>query len=217
MFAFSDLRLATYCPRKLYYARRGDREPPDEVAEIRELAFRYRDLLNATDAELRALPIERTPATYRRTLRRTRARIDRFDALCDPADRDVFLTGQNCRGIAQKVLSNPPEPALVSPGTPPENGIWEPQSVWAVAAAKALAWETGQPVARAFVEYPAVGEIRAVRMTGGRKAAFQRARRTLDAIDGPPPRLRNSPKCDSCEYATECGVKTRSLRSLLGL
>ncbi|WP_435365159.1 CRISPR-associated protein Cas4 [Haloarchaeobius sp. DYHT-AS-18] len=217
MFAFSDLRLATYCPRKLYYTRQGDREPPDEVTEVRALAFRYPELLDASDAELRGLPIDLPPARYRDQLRRTREHTDRFDALCDPAERDAFLSGKACRGIAHKVLQGPPEPSLVSPGTPPKNGVWEPHAVWAVAAAKALAWEGEQPVARAFVEYPKVGVVRAVRMTGGRKAAFQRAKRTLEAIDGPPPRLRDSPKCESCEYASECGVKTRSLRSLLGL
>ncbi|MCT9094738.1 hypothetical protein [Haloarchaeobius sp. HME9146] len=217
MFAFSDLRLATYCPRKLYYTRQGDREPPDEVAEVRALAFRYPELLEATDDELRSLRIDLPPAEYRQNLRRTRDRLDRFDDLCDPAGRDALLTGKEVRGIAQKVLTGPPEPALVSPGTPPKNGVWEPHAVWAVAAAKALAWEKEEPVARAFVEYPKVGVVRAVRMTGGRKAAFQRAKRTLEAIDGPPPRLRDSPKCESCEYASECGVKTRSLRSLLGL
>nr|WP_303647602.1 hypothetical protein [Haloarchaeobius amylolyticus] len=208
--------MATYCPRKLYYARQGDREPPAAVAAVRDLAFRYPELLDAGDAELRALPLDLSPAEYRQTLRRTRERLDRFEDLCDPAERDALLTGQDCRGIAQKVLTGPPEPVLVSPGTPPKNGVWEPHSVWAVAAAKALAWEQQEPVARAFVEYPAVGEIREVRMTGGRKAAFRRAMRTVESIEGPPPRLRNSPKCDSCEYASECGVKTRSLRSLLG-
>mgnify|MGYP000536634911 CR=1 FL=1 len=37
----------------------------------------------------------------------------------------------------------PPTPTIVSPGDPPDAGVWKPHSVQAVAAAKALAWERG--------------------------------------------------------------------------
>ncbi|WP_440990421.1 hypothetical protein [Haloarchaeobius baliensis] len=218
MLAFSDLREATYCPRKLYYARRrDDRTVPEAVDAVRGLAHRYDAILagGCDDelAELAALP----PATYREQLRRTADTCPRFDGLCDPADRDVLLTGRDCRGIAGKVLTDPPVPSVVSPGKPPENGVWEPHSVWAVAAAKALAWERETPVERAFVEYPAHGVVRTVAITARRTAAYRRAMRTVEALDGPPPRLRNSSKCGPCEYADTCGVKTRSLSSLLGL
>ncbi|MXR19851.1 hypothetical protein GRX66_04260, partial [Halobacterium sp. PCN9] len=36
--AFSDLAVAVYCPRQLYYARRDDRDPPAEHRHARELA-----------------------------------------------------------------------------------------------------------------------------------------------------------------------------------
>lgn len=218
MLAFSDLREATYCPRKLYYARRDDdRSVPDGVGAVRELAHRYDAVLagGCDDelAELAALP----PDTYREQLRRTATTCPRFDALTEPADRDVLLTGRDCRGIANKVLADPPVPSLVSPGKPPENGVWKPHSVWAVAAAKALAWERETPVDRAFVEYPAHGVVRTVDVTARRTGAYRRAMRTVEGIDGPPPRLSNSAKCDACEYADSCGVKTRTLGSLLGL
>ncbi|WP_257299412.1 hypothetical protein [Haloarchaeobius sp. FL176] len=217
MLAFSDLREATYCPRKLYYARRADRTVPDEVEAVRELAHRYDEVLDGDcDDELATLAAP-PPPVYREQLRCTAERCPRFDALCEPADRDVLLTGRDCRGIAGKVLAGPPEPSLVSPGKPPENGVWEPHSVWAVAAAKALAWERESPVERAYVEYPAHGVVRTVDITARRTAAYRRAVRTVEGIDGPPPRLRDSAKCESCEYADTCGVKTRSLSSLLGL
>ncbi|WP_435359852.1 CRISPR-associated protein Cas4 [Haloarchaeobius sp. DFWS5] len=216
MFAFSDLRLATYCPRKLYYARQDDRSVPDEVKDVRDLAFQYDDLLGADDATLHSRPIELPPAEYRDALRRTRETCPRFDDLTSPADRDVLLTGKECRGIVHKILGGPPEPSLVSAGGPPENGVWEQHTVWAVAAAKALAWERQTAVERAFVEYPAYGVVREVPITGRRKAAFRRAVRAVAAIDGPPARLTNRSKCEACDYASECGVKTRTLRSLLG-
>ncbi|HMB51380.1 MAG TPA: hypothetical protein VKM69_12040, partial [Natronoarchaeum rubrum] len=115
-----------------------------------------------------------------------------------------------------KLLDNPPRPSLISAGSPPEQGVWEAQSVHAVAAAKALAWEREQPVERAYVEYPAHGVVRPIDLTVRRKARYRKAIRTLESIDGPPPRLRDDAKCDSCEYADECGVRTRSLRSMLG-
>lgn len=233
---FSDLARATYCPRQLYYARRDeDRGPPDSVADVRALAVRYEELRDASDEVLDALPLDVDAATYRARLDRLAAR-DEFDALCNPTAPDVLLTGKDCRGIAHKVLDGsddnddnddsdsndnndgrPPTPVLVSPGTPPEQGVWEPQAVKAVAAAKALAWEREREIPRVLVEYPAHGVVRTVRMTTRKKAAYRLALRTVRSMDGPPPRLRGSDKCTSCEYREQCGVKTRSLRSLLGL
>jgi CRISPR-associated exonuclease Cas4 len=114
------------------------------------------------------------------------------------------------------VLERPLEPALVSAGRPPENGVWEFQSVHAVAAAKAIAWEHERPVEHAWVEYPAYGAIRRLRLTTRRKARYRRALRTVRELDGPPARIDNRSKCEACEFATECGVRTRTLRSLLG-
>ncbi|MFC4357011.1 hypothetical protein ACFO0N_03500 [Halobium salinum] len=226
MPTFSDLSRAAYCPRQLYYARRDeDRGPPAEVAETKSLAFRYPELLDADDPTLRELPVERSPEEYRRALARVAAR-DYWEGLVDPEAREVLLDGKDCRGIASKVLvegsdadetAGGPFPTLVSPGAPPEQGVWEPQTVKAVAAAKALAWERRERVDRALVEYPAHAVVREVRLTTRRKAAYRRTLRAVRSLDGPPSRLRNSAKCETCEYVTECGVKTRSLRSLLGL
>lgn len=217
MYAFSDLALAVYCPRKLYYRREDARQVPDAVATRRALAFEYRTLLDADDALLRTRPIAVAPEEFRTNLTRTRDRLDRFEELADPPDRDVLLTGRECRGIAHKLLEGPPVPSIISAGRPPENGVWKPQSVRAVAAAKALAWERGTPVETAFVEYPTYGIVRRIELTTRRKALYRRAVRTVEAIDGPPPRLADDAKCSSCEYRDRCGVRTRSLRSLLGL
>lgn len=217
MHAASDLALAAYCPRQLYYRSRDDREPPPSVGRRRELAFEYERSIAADDAALAEAPIELRPKQYRATLRRTRDRLDCWDALTDPSRRDVLLTGRECRGIAHKVLETPLAPSYVSPGSPPDNGVWEPHSVRAVALAKALAWERERPVETAFVEYPAHGVVRRVSLTTRRKAAYRGAIRAAEAIDGSPPRLKNSAKCDSCAYRERCGTRTRSLRSLLGL
>lgn len=217
MHAFSDLALAVYCPRKLYYRREDAREVPDAVTTRRALAFEYRTLLDADDYLLRRRPIAVAPDEFRTNLTRTRDRLDRFEELADPPERDVLLTGRECRGVVHKLLEGPPVPSIVSAGRPPENGVWAPQSVRAVAAAKALAWERETPVETAFVEYPTYGIVRRIELTTRRKALYRRAIRTVEAIDGPPPRLADDAKCAGCEYRDRCGVRTRSLRSLLGL
>lgn len=240
LVAFSDLARAAYCPRQCYYARADDdRGVPSEVAATMELAHRYPALRDGVD--LAAEPIAVSPTTYR----------DRLDALADrpewpalaaPSERDLYLAGKDCHGIAHKLLSGtvtesgatgdgladtddpdddrettPPIPVIVSPGAPHETGVWEPQSVRAVAAAKALAWEREREIPRALVEYPAHAVVRPVRLGVRRTAAYRRALRTARGIDGPPPRLRDSPRCEPCAYREECGVETKSLRSRLGL
>ncbi len=212
---FSDLRLAAYCPRKLYYARRDDRERPPEVTERRQIAFEYDRLVGADDAVLSDLPLSVSPRAFRANLDRARD-LAAWPDLVDPAAREVLLEGRECRGIAHKVLADPPRPSLVSAGQPPERGVYEPQRVHAVAAAKALAYERERPVERAFVEYPACGVVRTVDLTTRRKADYRRAVRAVRSIDGPPARLSNRAKCEPCEYREECGVRTRTLRSLLG-
>ncbi|SNR43685.1 CRISPR-associated protein Cas4 [Halorubrum vacuolatum] len=252
MIPFSDLARAAFCPRQCYYARREeDRSIPAGARERIDLAFRYPDLVDASDATLRRLPIRRSPATYRRNLDRLRRR-PIYDRLVDPLRERAFVSGRDCHGLVWKVIEAPSEaahddgpsaathddgsfdgvgdddapadgtaahvpqaPVIVSPGDPPERGVWKPQSVRAVAAAKALAWEQQRPVPRAYVEYPTVGVVREVTLTVRRKAAYRRALRTVRAIDGPPPRVDDD-RCMSCTYQERCGVGRRSLRSLLG-
>jgi CRISPR-associated exonuclease Cas4 len=222
MHAFTDLATAAYCPRKLYYRRtRGDEEPPDEASEaarrVREVAFRYPELLDPTSE----IPpeVEVTPTQFRTRLSCARERLDRevWARLAEPDAREVFLEGKEARGIAHKLFGDPPTPSLVFAGEPPDRGVWEPQGVRAVAAAKALAWERQRPVERAFAEYPAHGVVREVRLTTRRKAAYRRAVRVAESIDGPPARVDSDGKCRACEYRATCGTRTRSLRSLLGL
>jgi CRISPR-associated exonuclease Cas4 len=216
MHAFRDVATAAYCPRKLYYRQRqpDEREPPEGVENRRELAFQYERLL-ANDEALRAAPIAVSPMTYRSRLGCLKARLSAWDRLTDPAARDVRLTGRECRGIAHKLLAGPTL-SLVFTGQPPDQGVWEPQSVRLVAAAKALAWERETRVERAFAEYPAYGVVREIAIGTRRRAQYREAVRAADTVDGPPARVGNDAKCEPCEFSGECGTKTRSLRSLLG-
>ena len=220
--SFSDLRTATYCPRKCYYQRTSDDadwEPPPKVESIRALETRYEELLEAPTDTLESEPIAVSPVRYRDRLAATRDRLadaGHWSRLREPSARDVYASGRDCHGIVHKVLEEPLEPVLVSTGEPPDQGVWEPQSVHAVAAAKALAWEHQQRVERVWLEYPAYGVIRSVELTTRRKARYRRALRTVRELDGPPGRTNNRSKCDACEFATQCGVRTRTLRSLLG-
>jgi CRISPR-associated exonuclease Cas4 len=215
--SFSDLALAAYCPRKLYYRRReGKREVPSKVEELRDLAFRYEEALSPGGGDVLAeAPIAVTATEFRTNLGCSKARLDAWDALADPPRREAFLEGRDVRGIAHKVLKEPLAPVIVSPGEPPDNGVWKPQSVRAVAAAKALAWEEETPIERAFVEYPAHGHVREIGIGTRRKAAYRAALRAARGLDDPPPRLDDDTKCEPCEFREQCGVRTRTLRSLL--
>lgn len=214
MHAFRDLETAAYCARKLYHRRRdADVEVPD-VSDVRQLAFEYDHLLTV-DAALLAAPIEVSPGTFRQRLETASDELDAWPQLVDPPYNEVFLEGKDCRGVAHKVLEDPLAPSLVFAGRPPENGVWEPQSVRLVAAAKALAWEREQPVERAYAEYPTHGVIREIELTTRRTGDYRRALRTAESIDGPPARVANAAKCKPCEYQETCGPKTRSLKSML--
>jgi CRISPR-associated exonuclease Cas4 len=218
VLTFAALARAAYCPRQYYYAERaGIGEPPPSARARRDLAFRYPALRAAREAELAAEPIERPATAYRAALDRLAARDD-WAGLIDPAEREVVLEGRECRGVAHKILpGDPPTPTFVSPGRPPERGVWRPQRVRAVAMAKALAWERERKIPAAMVEYPAYGVVRRVGMTTRNRTAYRRTVRTVRGIDGPPPRIDDEAKCDACDYREECGVQTRSLKSLLGL
>lgn len=216
---FADLALATYCPRKLYYRRReNDRSPPEEVDKLRNLAFKYEKALSADGEDLLAsAPIAVTPTQFRSNLGQTKARLEAWDALVNPSNRSVYLEGKSCRGVAHKVLEKPLAPVLISPGKPCENGVWRPQAVRAVAAAKALAWERETAIELAYVEYPAYGHVREVSMTTRRKADYRRALRAAENMNDPPPRIDDKSKCETCEYREDCGVRMRTLGSLLSL
>lgn len=222
MQAFSDIATAAYCPRQLYYRRKhADHEVPDAAAARRDLAFRYAELLDpATD--LNDEPVDATPTQFRARLSAAKERLDAWAALVDPAGREVLLEGKDARGIAHKVLDgeaagdDAPTVSVVSAGEPPDRGVWEPDSVRAVAAAKALAWERETAVEHAYVEYPAHGVIRRIPLGTRRKAAYRHALRVARSMDGPPPRLETDDRCVPCDYRGECGTRTRTFRSLLG-
>lgn len=218
MFTFGALARTAYCPRQQYYAARDGAEgPPPPARERQRLAFRYPSLRELSDAELSATAVDRPPAAYRAALDSLAERDD-WPRLIEPAAREAMLEGRECRGIAHKLLDgDPPTPTFVSPGRPPERGVWRPQRVRAVAMAKALAWEREREVPAALVEYPAHAVVRRVRLTARNKAAYRETVRTLRTMDGPPPRIDDEAKCDACDHRETCGVRTRSLRSLLGL
>ncbi|CAP14726.1 CRISPR-associated protein Cas4 [Halobacterium salinarum] len=208
---FSDLATAAYCPRQLYYARRDDREPPPAHDAARELAAQYGALSTADASTLAAHDLAVSPPEFQSNLAASLA----VHSVSDPAETAVYLRGKDAHGTAAKVHHDPFAPSLVTPGSPPEAGVWEPQAVRAVAAAKALSWREQTPVDHAFVEYARHGVIRRVALTTRKKAAYQRALRTARSLDGPPPRLHDDAKCGACDYREACGTETRSLRSLL--
>ena len=216
MPTFSDLARATYCPRQLYYARRDDDRGPDERArERRDLAFRYPDLLEASPGRLAALPLDLDPPAYRARLRALTDR-DAWPDIASPDARGARLDGKDCRGVAHKLHEEPPVPTVVSPGRPPERGVWEPQRVRAVATALALAWERERPVELARVEYPASAAVRRVRLTGGNRRRYRRVLRTVRRMERETaPRTDDHEKCGSCPYRERCRGRTRSLRDRL--
>lgn len=164
------------------------------AARRRDLASGYPALLDAPPDRLADLPI----------------------ALDPPACR--ALDGRDCRGVAHKLSTDPPVPTLVSPGRPPERGVWAPQRVRAVAIALALAWEREAPVERCRVECPAGAVVRSVRLTAGNRRLYRRALRAVrraDRADDPPPRTGDYAKYGSCAYREACRGRTRSLRSRL--
>lgn len=213
--ALSDLALAAFCPRKLYYVRTTDRTPPPEHESALEIAHAYGDVLESDGASLSDRDVAVAPETLSENLAAERERLSAWESLVEPSARDVFLAGKDVHGRVAKVLQEPLAPTIVSPGEPPPDGVWQPQAVRAVGAAKALAWEEEAPVEQAFVEYPRYGRIREVGLTTRRTAAYRRTLRSVLAMDGPPPRRGNDAKCQSCRFADTCGVRTRSLRSLL--
>lgn len=216
LVTFGDLATATYCQRKLYYARReDDRSPPARATEARRLAGQYPDLLVASDTALQTFDLAVPPETFRENLERAATRYDRWSDLVAPPETNVLVTGKDCRGRIHKILADPAVPVLVSPGRPPDQGVWAPQGVRAVAAAKALSWRERRQVEVAFVEYPFHGIVRRVALTTRRIAAYRRMLRAVRSLDGPPPRIHDDAKCGACEYRASCGVQTRSLRSLL--
>ncbi len=213
---FSDLARAAYCPRQLYHARRDDDRGPDERArERRALAFRYPALLDAAPGRLAALPVDLDPPAYRARLRALAERDD-WSAVADPDTREARLDGKDCHGVAHKLSESPPTPTVVSPGRPPERGVWAPQRVRAVATALALAWEREQSVERCRVEYPASAVVRSVRLTAGNRRHYRQTLRTVRRMEREtPPRTDDHAKCESCPYREPCRGRTRSLRSRL--
>lgn len=211
----SELALATYCRRKLHHRREEGWDPPThDGPSPRALAGRYEDLL---ERRVPATHLAADPGTVADRLRHVREREPGvWGALRDGRPDPVHLTGRDCRGRADRVLEfDPPVPTTVRGGTPPRDGVWAADGVRATALGAALAWERDRPVERAVVEYPRAGAVRVVALTGRRRAVYRRALRAVRTLEDPPPRTDDDAKCRSCEYRERCGVRSRSLRSLL--
>lgn len=214
MQTFSELALGAYCRRKLYYRRQGLGEGRSIENDVLKLATQYSELLNGLISPAR---LDVDPEKVAAHLRDARQRYaNAWPSLRDPSRLDQHVEGADCRGRVGKILqTNPPSPTIVSPGRPPDNGVWHPHAVKAVAAATALATESGCHIEKAFLEYPRYGVIRAVELTPPRVAEYRRTLVAVRNLDSPPARTDNGRKCVSCEYQEECGVQSRSLRSLL--
>ncbi|MGM0606681.1 MAG: hypothetical protein ACQETB_13555, partial [Halobacteriota archaeon] len=165
--SFGDLARGAYCLRQLYYARQDeDRSLPESARERIALSFEYDRYLGASDRTLEAAPIATDPDSYRSALGRLADR-PYWPALAEPDAIEVFLAGKDCHGVATKVLEptrhdagETPIPTIATPGEPPAWGVWEPQSVRAIAAAYALSWERETQIEQTLVEYPAYGVVR---------------------------------------------------------
>lgn len=164
-----------------------------------------------------AAPLTVDPETWVDRMATARERVDRFEAVLDPPETGVYLEGRDARGVVHAVLADPPEPVLVSAGSPPETGVYDPQSVRATAAAHALAEREGRSIDHGVVAYPAAGVIRRISVGARRRGRYREVQRTIAAMDGPPARASADAKCESCEFSETCGTPTRSVRSLLGL
>lgn len=213
MPSFGALGVAAYCPRQLWYHRRDDRTP-DRADDARALASAY-PRLRARHIDGDRLAV--TPATAAKNLDRI---ADKYPTLwthlTNPAETAVTLQGRDAHGeIAKLLATDPPTPTLVSSGDPPDHGVWDAHAVRGTAAALALAWETDHPIPETIVEYPRHGIVRRVQNTARRRATYRRLRRTVESMDGPPPRIDNTAKCNACHYQDECGVPTHSLHSRL--
>lgn len=213
MQSFGALGIAAYCPRQLWYHRRTD-DTPDRADDARAIALAY-DRLRAQSIDGDRLAV--TPDAAADNIDRARQQFpDLWPHLESPAATDVFVSGRDAHGEVAKLLgTDPPTPTLVSAATPPDEGVWKPHAVRAVAAALAVAWESNTRIGRTIFEYPRHGIVRSVAITAQRRATYRRVLRIAKSMDAPPSRIDNDAKCGACPYQETCGVKTRSLTSLL--
>ncbi len=215
--SFSDLRVGAYCPRQLYYRRHElDRTPPSSVSTRRELAFRYPELIDCAHDKLADTAVVVSPETFQQRLREARSRLTAWPSLIAPAARDVFVDGECGHGIVRKVLTDPLRPVVISPGKPPQQGVWTSHTVQAVASARALTVERtpSHPVDTAFVEYPAYGVIRKLQLTPERILTYRRVRSKISDLETLPESRQSRSKCEACQYRHRCrtGLSERSSR-----
>ncbi len=212
--SFSDLRAGAYCPRQLYYQHRAsETELPPIVPARRSLAFRYPALQTASDDQLQAAPIEISPQLFRERLKKASERIDRWDALVAPTARDVFVTGEETHGIVRKVLTDPLQLSVISPGRPPADGVWHSHAVQAVATARALEDDRETTITTAFVEYPAYGVLRQLAISEERRIAYRRTLAAIADTTHPPQRIDNQAKCQACPYREQCWAEKEAGQS----
>jgi len=195
--SFSDLRTAAYCPRKCYYQRLLPGRGPRAAARSRGDSSsppRYDELLEAPPGPSSPNRSPSRPFATASGWRRpgsTRGTGSMGAPPCPCRSGGVrdrpALSGHRPQGAR-----GPARAGADLVGEPPETGVWTSQSVHAVAAAKALAWEHQVSVERAWLEYPAYGVIRSIDLTTRRKAQYpervaggSRVRRSARADEQP--------------------------------
>lgn len=168
MYAASDLSVAAYCPRQLYYRRDDDCEVPPSVAARRELAFEYERLLAADDASLSARP---------RSIGRTSGALGSASTAGTRSSTRPIGTASSQAGSGEGSRarsSTTRSPPRISARIATRAGRLE-TPLRAIALAKALSWEHEVAVETAFVKYPTHGIVREIALTTRRKAAYRDA------------------------------------------
>lgn len=228
-FHLSEVRSAAYCRRQAYYRLRDEPpEPSPEVRNIKDLAYRYPDVLDSPETVLQETGLHDLDATrIQDGVREARKEYSEWDALARPWRQEIYLQASRLHGTIDKLVKIPTDTgsgrggdpvyaaSLVKTGEPPRNGVWRPTRAEATAAARLVDREF-RGAEHVYVEYPRVGEVRRVDLGTRDSRKLESILSDLErAAERVPSRTRNRRKCRSCGYREECGVRTESLLSLL--
>ncbi|MDY6775783.1 MAG: Dna2/Cas4 domain-containing protein [Halobacteria archaeon] len=242
-FSLSEIRQAAYCPRQFYFDLRLDSHDDLTLSPVyfvlKEIAYRYGDFIEdprrATEkavdlaeydygAEIpsdildsEGIDVEEV----RSRLRQTRTDSGFWDEIESPRHEETYIDAGSetqIHGTLDKVVSvdGSLRPSVVKTGTPPRNGVWEPQRVEATAAARLVESEFGQDVGTAYVEYPRHGVVRETTVSRRYERRLDSVLDSLrEAVDGEAPsKTSNTNRCEPCDYSSKCSRKTSLLSRL---